>query len=325
MSSSVVALETKAARVSLARSVHSRTHSFLETPVSSCVQVSFVNCPQPRSISNSPAFLGCMFCFPIADHAMLPQRTISFKCRSWWFCRWLWPSWRLIHTDELSLIPRAPRLYLWLKDFRSYHAQGRYDVKNYFLSSCRRRGPKGLVIDFLFIVWVKNRIWVCTCFKWFISHYPFRHWLSTADSNPERWRLLNNVLYGEAPPRGPTLHPFQLYRPFLKEKVPFLILVLLAVYDKRYPFHIPSLLNMVRIPFNCRELTDFLIWTRTLLVALSLACLEMSSNVKGPGAVILLFRLGYKKKILILLHWGVPFQGFYTRKIERWFLSVSGA
>ena len=225
-----------------------------------------------------------------------PQRTISFKCRSWWFCRWLWPRWRLNHTDELSLIPRAPRLYLWLKDFRSYHAQGRYDVKNYFLSSCRRRGPKGLVIDFLFIVWVKNRIWVCTCFEWFISHYPFRHWLSTADSNPARWRLLNNVLYGEAPPRGPTLHPFQLYRPFLKEKVPFLILVLLAVYDKRYPFHIPSLLNMVRIPFNCRELTDFLIWTRTLLVALSLACLEMSSNVKGPGAVILLFRLGYKKK-----------------------------
>ena len=25
---------------------------------------------------------------------------------------------------------------------------------------------------------------------------------------------------GEAPPRGLTLHPFQLYRPFLKEKVP---------------------------------------------------------------------------------------------------------
>ena len=28
--------------------------------------------------------------------------------------------------------------------------------------------------------------------------------------------------------------------------------------------------------------------------------------------------------ILILLHWGIIFQGFYTRKIERWFLSVSG-
>lgn len=77
MSSSVVVLETKAARVSLARPVHSCLHKFLETPVtkakhgSCCVQVSFVNCPQPRSISNSPAFLACMFCFPIADHVML--------------------------------------------------------------------------------------------------------------------------------------------------------------------------------------------------------------------------------------------------------------
>ena len=169
MSSSVVVLETKAARVSLARPVHSCLHKFLETPVtqakrgSSCVQVSFVNCPQPRSISNSPAFLACMFCFPIADHVMLPQRTISFKCWSCWFCRWLWPWWRLNHTDELCLISRVSRLYLWLKDLRSYHAQGRYDVENYFLPSCRRRGPKRLVIDFLFIVWVKNRIWVCTC------------------------------------------------------------------------------------------------------------------------------------------------------------------
>ena len=34
--------------------------------------------------------------------------------------------------------------------------------------------------------------------------------------------------------------------------------------------------------------------TRTLLVALSLACLEMSFVVKGAGAVIQLFRLEYK-------------------------------
>ena len=34
--------------------------------------------------------------------------------------------------------------------------------------------------------------------------------------------------------------------------------------------------------------------TRTLLVALSLACLEMSFVVKGAGAVMLLFRLKYK-------------------------------
>ena len=38
--------------------------------------------------------------------------------------------------------------------------------------------------------------------------------------------------------------------------------------------------------------------TRTLLVALSLACLEMSFNVKGPGAVILLFRLEYKTSVV---------------------------
>ena len=39
-------------------------------------------------------------------------------------------------------------------------------------------------------------------------------------------------------------------------------------------------------------------WTRTLLVALSLACLEMSFVVKGPGAVILLFRLEYKTSVV---------------------------
>ena len=38
--------------------------------------------------------------------------------------------------------------------------------------------------------------------------------------------------------------------------------------------------------------------TRTLLVALSLACLEMSFVVKGPGAVILLFRVEYKTSVV---------------------------
>ena len=38
--------------------------------------------------------------------------------------------------------------------------------------------------------------------------------------------------------------------------------------------------------------------TRTLLVALSLACLEMSFVVKGAGAVILLFRLEYKTRAI---------------------------
>ena len=26
-------------------------------------------------------FLACMFCFSITDHVMVPQRTVSFKCR----------------------------------------------------------------------------------------------------------------------------------------------------------------------------------------------------------------------------------------------------
>ena len=38
--------------------------------------------------------------------------------------------------------------------------------------------------------------------------------------------------------------------------------------------------------------------TRTLLVALSLACLEISFVVKGAGAVILLFRLEYKTSVI---------------------------
>ena len=38
--------------------------------------------------------------------------------------------------------------------------------------------------------------------------------------------------------------------------------------------------------------------TRTLLVALSLACLKISFVVKGAGAVILLFRLEYKTSII---------------------------
>ena len=51
-----------------------------------------------------------------------------------------------------------------------------------------------------------------------------------------------------------------------------------------------------------------LLWTRTLLVALSLACLEMSFNVKGPGAVILLFRLEYKTSVVC--------HNVYTQKVK---------
>ena len=52
----------------------------------------------------------------------------------------------------------------------------------------------------------------------------------------------------------------------------------------------------------------YLVITRTLLVALSLACLEMSFNVKGPGAVILLFRLEYKTSVVC--------HNVYTQKVK---------
>ena len=48
--------------------------------------------------------------------------------------------------------------------------------------------------------------------------------------------------------------------------------------------------------------------TRTLLVALSLACLEMSFNVKGRGADILLFCLEYKTSVVC--------HNVYTQKVK---------
>ena len=48
--------------------------------------------------------------------------------------------------------------------------------------------------------------------------------------------------------------------------------------------------------------------TRTILVGVSLACLEMSFNVKGPGAVIPLFRLGYKTSVVC--------HNVYTQKVK---------
>ena len=58
--------------------------------------------------------------------------------------------------------------------------------------------------------------------------------------------------------------------------------------------------NSLNLTFNLN--------TRTLLVALSLACLEMSFNVKGPGAVILLFRLEYKTSVVC--------HNVYTQKVK---------
>ena len=48
--------------------------------------------------------------------------------------------------------------------------------------------------------------------------------------------------------------------------------------------------------------------TGTLLVALSLACLEISFVVKGAGAVILLFRLEYKTSVVC--------HNVYTQKVK---------
>ena len=51
----------------------------------------------------------------------------------------------------------------------------------------------------------------------------------------------------------------------------------------------------------CQSVQNFFIdfrKTRTLLVVLNLACLEISFVVKGAGAVILLFRLEYKTSVI---------------------------
>ena len=51
----------------------------------------------------------------------------------------------------------------------------------------------------------------------------------------------------------------------------------------------------------CQSVQNFFIdfrKTRTLLVVLNLACLEISFVVKGAGAVILFFRLEYKTSVI---------------------------
>ena len=85
----------------------------------------------------------------------------------------------------------------------------------------------------------------------------------------------------------------------------------------------------------CQSVQNFFIdfrKTRTLLVALNLACLEISFVVKGAGAVILLFRLEYKTSVIChnvntqnvkIARRDRPnilaslFQAYYTPKIER--------
>ena len=85
----------------------------------------------------------------------------------------------------------------------------------------------------------------------------------------------------------------------------------------------------------CQSVQNFFIdfrKTRTLLVALNLACLEISFVVKGAGGVILFFRLEYKTSVIChnvntqnvkIARRDRPhilaslFQAYYTPKIER--------
>ena len=55
--------------------------------------------------------------------------------------------------------------------------------------------------------------------------------------------VLNKVLYGEGPPRGPTPYPFVYHSG--PKRYPFRI----PSIDKWYPFYLPSL--ELCIPFNC--------------------------------------------------------------------------
>ena len=58
---------------------------------------------------------------------------------------------------------------------------------------------------------------------------------------------------------------------------------------RTFPVHV---INVKILPYAR------IVETRTLLVALSLACLEISFVVKGAGAVILLFFLEYKTSVI---------------------------
>ena len=73
-------------------------------------------------------------------------------------------------------------------------------------------------------------------------------------SRHERWGgggkgVLNKVLYGDAPPRGPTHYPSIHH--FWQKRYPFRTLSV----DKSYPLYIPCL--ELCIPFNCCKCTVF--------------------------------------------------------------------
>ena len=78
---------------------------------------------------------------------------------------------------------------------------------------------------------------------------------SGKERHPRTRRVLKKVLYGKAPPGGPTPYTLVLYKKkkafFFTEKVP---LSYTLYYDKWYPFHISSLEHFIF--FICCKYTD---------------------------------------------------------------------
>ena len=87
-------------------------------------------------------------------------------------------------------------------------------------------------------------------YKWNgIRHELYEPLSILCTNNESRGGILNNVLYGEAPPLRLTFYPFTYH--FCQKRFPSLI----PFIDKWKPFHIPSL--ELCIPFNCRKYTVF--------------------------------------------------------------------
>jgi len=68
----------------------------------------------------------------------------------------------------------------------------------------------------------------------FCDNYLIQFFCVLGGMNPEGGGVLNKVLYGEAPSRGPTPYPF-IYH-FWPKRYPFRI----PFIEKWYPFHIPN-------------------------------------------------------------------------------------
>ena len=99
-----------------------------------------------------------------------------------------------------------------------------------------------LSVDSVWMLLGENCCWSLLALKGFMSSHNTTPSLgrSICMTTLKSWRgggaLLNNVLYGEAPPQCPTPLPF--YIPVLTEKALLLIYLLLAQW---YPVHIPTI------------------------------------------------------------------------------------